>query len=371
MDKKFNIAIIGFGHMHINEVALSFHKNPNVRIAAIADTKPDVAELRSAPYTREWNLDRAHQNYPEAKVYDCYHKMLENEQLDLAIITTELRLHGEVVVACAKAGVDVCIEKPMAYNLSDALLMVREVREQGTLLMVNWPIAWSAPSREMQRLAAEGAIGRIIQMRMRTGHSGPLGSGAKHSGVSETAAPMSGYERAHTWWHRHAMGGGSMLDFCCYGCLLSQWFIGDFATSVIGSRANLNSEYGDVEDTSAMIVRFPSAMVILEGTWATFHPGAPGGPILYGTDGTMLQTKDGITIYSADGTERTVAAPPLPEGRDSTAAEYVHHKTTGEPLYLLLERDYNVRAMATLDAGVRSADSGKLETVDSIHWRIG
>ena len=167
------------------------------------------------------------------------------------------------------------------------------------------------------------------------------------------------------------MGGGAMLDYCCYGCLLAQWYIGQDAEAVMGMRANLSSEWGDAEDSAALIVRYPSAMATLEGTWATFNQGLPGGPVLYGTEGTMLSTREGIKIFSADGTERTEDFPPLPAGRESIAAEYAHHKSTGEPLNNLVERDYNLRVMATLDAGLRSADSGKLETVDSIHWRIG
>ena len=371
MDKIFRVAIIGFGHMHINEVGLSYHNNPNTKIVAITDTKPEIPELRAAPYTREWNFKHAQEIYPEAKVYDNYSAMLENEKLDLAVVTCEVRYHREVVLACAKNGVDVCIEKPMAYNLEDALAMVREVKERGTVLMVNWPVVWSAGSRTMQRLAEEGAIGHVFQMRLRIGHSGPLGMGAKHAGVTETAAPMTGYERAHTWWHRRTMGGGAMLDYCCYGCLLAQWFIGQDAEAVMGMRANLNSEWGDADDSAALIVRFPSAMATLEGTWAMFHPGLPGGPVLYGSEGTMLSNREGVVIYSADGTERTESIPPLPAGRETIAAEYAHHKLTGEPLYILVERDYNLRVMAMLDAGLRSADSGKLETVDSSHWRIG
>jgi predicted dehydrogenase len=371
MGKEFRIGIIGFGHMHINDVGQSYHGNPGTKIVAFADTKPEIPELRVAPYTRAWNFQHAGELYPDAKPYDDYAAMLENENLDLAIITSEVLYHKKIVTACAKAGVDVCVEKPMAYDLADALAMAREVREHGTLLMVNWPVAWSAGGRELQRLAEAGAIGRVFQMRLRIGHSGPLGIGAKHAGVTDEAAPMTGYERAQTWWHRASMGGGAMLDYCCYGCLLAQWYIGQDAVSVMGMRANLNSEWGDAEDSAAMIVRFPSAMATLEGTWATFHQGLPGGPVLYGTEGTMLQTGEGIIVYSKDGSSHDYAVPGLPEGRASIAAEYVHHKTTGENPYILVDREYNLRAMAMLDAGLRSAASGKLESVNTSHWCIG
>jgi len=371
MDRKYRIAIIGFGHMHINSVGKNFGLHEKTQVVAIADTVPEIPELRSAPYTREWNLDHARELYPDAKVYKDYTVLLEEAKPDLAIVTSEVLYHREVVIACARAGVDVCIEKPMAYNLEDALAMVREVNERGTLLLVNWPVAWNASGREMQRLAADGAIGKVFQMRMREGHAGPLGAGARHGGVDESAAPMTGYERAQSWWHRESMGGGAMRDFCCYGCMLSQWYFGQDAQTVIGVRANLNSGWGDAEDTAAMIIRFPSAIATLEGTWATLNPGPSSGPALYGSEGTLAQGGGGITVYAADGSERLVAPQPLPAGRDNIASEYVHIKTTGEPPFLLLEKEYNLRAMATLDAGLRSSVSGKTESVNSVHWCIG
>ena len=62
---------------------------------------------------------------------------------------------------------------------------------------------------------------------------------------------------------------------------------------------------------------------------------------------------------------------PLPEGRATIAEEYIRHLDTGEPLHSTLEQDFNLDVMAILDAGVRSAVSGQLETVDDVSWRIG
>jgi hypothetical protein len=68
------------------------------------------------------------------------------------------------------------------------------------------------------------------------------------------------------------------------------------------------------------------------------------------------------TIYEADA---------LPHGRDNIAAEFIHHLETGDPLHPTLEMDFNLEVMAILDAGVRSAANGQLETVDNTTWCIG
>jgi predicted dehydrogenase len=375
MSKKVRLGIIGFGHMHINNVAALYGAHPQVVWAACADTVPLRPELRTAPYTREWNLDNNVAKLSIPKTYQDYHDMLEQEGLDIVIVTSENAQHPGVVEACARAGVNVCMEKPMAMSLSDSLRMARACQAAGTTMLVNWPLTWSPNARKAKELIDAGTIGRVLEVKWRSGHTGPLGPGAAHAGVSESAAPMSGPERGATWWHQTAAGGGAMLDYCCYGALVSRWYVGEQAIAAMGMRANLDSQWGDGDDNAAMIVRFPTAMALLEGSWTTWDHGVPTGPIVYGTTGTLVvESRDGERIVRLERGhgQRTIYLPdPLPEGRSNVAEEFIHHLATGEPLHPTLEAGLNVEVMAILDAGVRSASSGKIELVDNAAWCIG
>jgi predicted dehydrogenase len=164
-----------------------------------------------------------------------------------------------------------------------------------------------------------------------------------------------------------------MLDYCCYGAMVARWYIGQQATAAVGLKANLDSQWGDADDNAAMIVRFPQAMALLEGSWTTFDHGVSGGPIVLGTTGTLLMdyASDKVQLLRGHGNNEEFACPPLPIGREDVAGEFVHHLETGEPLHQTLEMLFNLDAMAILDAGVRSTASGKLEAVDSSAWCIG
>jgi predicted dehydrogenase len=307
------------------------------------------------------------------KSYSDYHDMLAKEKFDIIIVTSENKQHPDVVEACAAAGVNVCIEKPMAASLSDAMRMVRACQAANTTLLVNWPLTWSPQARKIKELIDQDVIGKVLEVRWRAGHTGPLGPGGSHAGVSETTAPMTGPERGASWWHQSAAGGGVMLDFCCYGAMISKWYIGQQATAAMGLKANLASQWGDAEDNAAIIVRYPQAMALLEGSWTTVDHGVSGGPIVMGTTGTLIMEHDSdkVRLARGNGHYEEIECPPLPKGREDVAGEFVHHLETGEPLHPTLEMMFNLEAMAILDAGVRSAASGKLETVDSPAWRIG
>lgn len=166
-----------------------------------------------------------------------------------------------------------------------------------------------------------------------------------------------------------------MLDYCCYGAMISRWYIGEQAVAATGMKANLNSQWGDADDNAAMLIRFPTAMALLEGSWTTLDHGVPTGPIVYGTTGTLVvETRDGkpvVRLERGHGQTRIYEAERLPEGRDTVANEFIRLLETGELVHSTLERAFNLEVMAILDAGVRSAQSGKLETVDNAAWRIG
>ena len=207
MKDKYKVVIVGFAHVHINDVAKHFYEHPRIDLCGAADVPPHMPEMKpGAIYTREWNIDYCCKNYNIPK-FDDWKQMLDEVKPDLCVVNSENCYHVQITEECAKRGIGVSIEKPMAINLSDALAMVREAEETGTLLFVNWPVAWSASAYKLKELADSGVIGRILELKYRTGHSGPLGPGAKHAGVSETAQPMTGYERAQTWWHQARMGG--------------------------------------------------------------------------------------------------------------------------------------------------------------------
>ena len=381
MSKSFRIGVIGFAHMHINHLIERFAAHPQAELAACADTPALVPELRDAHYTRAWNLRHALDDLGIPKAYDDYQEMLAQENFDIVICCSENAQHPAVVDACAKQGVHVLIEKPMAASLQDGLRMARSARAAGIELIVNWPTTWQPASHKAKDLIDSGAIGRVLTVKFRGGHLGPLGSGVSHPGGDENnqALPrkLSGVERGATWWHQSAAGGGVMLDYCCYGSLVARWLVGEPATGVIAMRANLNSQWGDAEDNAAMIVRFPQAMALSEASWTTLDHGVSPGPIVYGTEGTLVADKETpgqapkVRVEKGGGRTEYYECEPLPADRSDIAQEFIHRLQSGDPLHQTLDLDFNLEVMAILDAGVRSANSGRLELVDTDAWQLG
>ncbi|MSQ43533.1 MAG: hypothetical protein EXR45_04920, partial [Chloroflexi bacterium] len=55
MTGKLRVGVIGFAHMHINELMRQMHAQPGVEWVACADTVPTRPERVDAKNTRGWN----------------------------------------------------------------------------------------------------------------------------------------------------------------------------------------------------------------------------------------------------------------------------------------------------------------------------
>ncbi|MCB9151611.1 MAG: Gfo/Idh/MocA family oxidoreductase [Caldilineaceae bacterium] len=374
MSKTYRVGIIGFAHMHINSLIKDFGAHPQVELVACADTQPARPELRDATYTRGWNQRHALDVLGVPNAFDSYQEMLTSESFDIILCCAENARHAEVTEACAAAGIHVVAEKPMANSLAHGLRMARAAQAAGTEVIINWPTTWSPAIRKAKALIDDGAIGRVLEVKWRGGHTGPLGMGETHPGITQGAEAMNPTELGATWWHHNATGGGAMLDYCCYGSMLSRWYIGEQAQAAVGMRANLNSSWGDADDNAAMIVRFPHALALLEASWTTRAHGVSPGPIVYGTQGTLIiERKEQQVVRLETGKEagKEFALDALPSGRATIAEELIHHLDTGDDLHPTLQLGLNLEVMAILDAGVRAADSGQLEMVNNGTWQMG
>lgn len=375
MPRTYRLGVIGFAHMHVNGLIRSFAELPNVEWVACADTVPDVPELVEVRSSRAWNLRQAHEITGIPKVYSDYREMLAKEHFDFVIFCPENAKHGEVAEAIAAHGAHMLTEKPMAASLPEALRMVRAAQAHKVELFINWPSTWSPAVRKAKELLDQGVIGDLWQVKWRAGSMGPMSHGSTRPGPDGTPIEITDVEKGATWWYRAGTGGGALLDYCCYGACLARWYVGVPAVAAFGMMANFNSQYGSADDNAVITVRFPRAMAILEATWSCVDHAVPTGPILYGTTGTLVVECHGgqQTVKIARGRGRepeSVQGDPLPPGRQNIAQEIMHHLETGEPVHETLQASFNLDAQAILDAGIRSAASGKLELVNDARWCV-
>lgn len=355
--------IIGFAHMHVNEIALYISEQPDTKLVGIADVRCTPEEIPPLRYTHSWNLENVRKNFCQT-VYEDYKEMLDAVKPDIAYILCENCLKTEIVEECAKRHVNVSIEKPIAVSLEEAKKMKESVHKYGIEAVVNWPVFWRGYIQKLKAALDQKLVGEPISLRYLNGHTGPLGKGAKHRGVNDNAEEMTDEQRSQTWWHKEACGGGVFMDICCYGCLFTRWLLGEGAQSVLAYGANLNTPFGDTADNCAVIIKYDDKMSVVEGTWTTPRVMIPSGPMVVCTEGVITCTggaEDMPDVKACDSYGNEVPVPEWEMGEEfrNMPWHYAHHVKNGAPLNEILTLDKNVEIMAMLDAAVKSAGSGR------------
>jgi predicted dehydrogenase len=353
------MVIVGTAHMHVNEIAMYIHQHPLAQLTGVADLVPAIPENTSARYTRAWNLRNIADTY-HVPVYPDYKEMLLRTKPDLAFILCENDRKREAALACAAAGVDFCLEKPMSMTLEEAEEINTAAAEAGVEAIVNWPVIWREYVNQLMHAVGARVCGEPIKIEYANGHTGPLGKGAKHRGVSDMAEEMNDEIRAHTWWYQQKHGGGVFLDILCYGCLYAQWILGRDWQAVTAMGMNLATPYCDCADNAAALVRYDKKMAVLGGTWTTPNPFMMTGPAVFCTDGVLYCSRDAQgapCVKSMDiyGKEIPVPAYEQPAELTDIVCNYIHHKETGASIHQPSQLAFNIEVISLLEASVISA----------------
>jgi predicted dehydrogenase len=157
MAKTYRAAVIGrtgrgnYGH----GLDVAWKAIDNVEVVAVAD--PDDKGRAAAA-----------KRLGAKNAYADYRAMLEKEKPHLvSVADRHLDLHRDMVVACAKAGASIFLEKPMARTLAEADEMVKACETHHVKLAIAHTTRYSPRLKRVRELIASGKLGDILEMRAR------------------------------------------------------------------------------------------------------------------------------------------------------------------------------------------------------------
>ena len=352
--EKLRVAIFGLAHPHAAALTKAFKAIPDeVEILGYAEVGPYDDQTREERYKNIGN------SADDLKEYADWRELLALEP-DVAVVATENSVCADVSCEILSKGISVINEKPMAMTYADAKRMADCAKANGAHIITNWPIAWFPSFNYAKKLVDDGVVGKPMRVTYRS----PATWGPYSYGKKTVTPPVEFLNK--TWWYRKECGGGSILDYACYGAILATRMFGKKALRVSGIAKQFCVVGTSVEDYSAMILDFGDGVGLLEGSWSTFNPAEiPSGPVIYGTDGVIVCDRHSeiIKIYKGNSHKHL---PPVEEIDCSQMDEYrgdlgrniVDFLRGNAPLNPLLETEINLAVVAALDAGRRSAEQG-------------
>jgi len=158
MTKKLNIGLIGYGFMgrtHSN----AYHKVKNffdVPYEPVLQVVCGLEDKVAKAFAEQWGY-KSHTT--------DWHKVVEDESIDVVEICVPNNLHAEIAIAAARAGKTICCEKPLALNVSQAEEMVKVVEEAGVPNLVSFNYRRVPAVTLAKQLIDEGRLGKIFHYR--------------------------------------------------------------------------------------------------------------------------------------------------------------------------------------------------------------
>jgi predicted dehydrogenase len=324
-------------HGHVRGFLTQYQRSPEIEIVAVAE--PD-AQLRSAAATRY--------GFAPSQMFSDLEEMIAKAHPQAVLVYTNTYDHRRVVELCARRGVHVMMEKPLAVSFEDALAMQQAAQTGKIHVLVNYETSWYRSNHAAYELAHDGSLGEIRKVVVHDGHKGPKEIGVEPEFLAWLTDPKLN-------------GGGALFDFGCYGADLMTWLVdGQRPKTVTAVTQQIKPDiYPRVDDEATIVLTYPRAQAIIQASWN--WPIDRKDMEVYGQTGQLITVKrDNLRVQKqGEAQEQQIAAKPISSPYDDELSYLRAVILDGAKEDALSSLETNVTVTEILDAARRSAREGK------------
>src|SRR3954449_1193196 len=194
---------------------------------------------------------------------------LARKDIDAVAVLTPSGMHPAHVIACARAGKHVVVEKPMALRLQDADEMMRACDEAGVKMFVVKQNRFNVPVVKAREALEAGRFGRLVLGTVRV----------------RWCRDQSYYDH-DDWRGTWACDGGVLTNQASHHIDMLEWFFGDVVS--VHARAITALVDIETEDTAVATLKFRNgALGIIEATTAVRPKDLEGSLSILGEKGAV------------------------------------------------------------------------------------
>jgi predicted dehydrogenase len=336
------VGIVGLVHGHVQGFLDQSRHSKDIEIVGIAEPDKEVA----AKYAAQFSLD-------PSLLFSDVEQMLQKARPQAVLVYTSTSDHRRMVEICARHGISLMMEKPLAVSLEDALAIKKVAQQSKIQVLVNYETSWYPSNWAAYDLVHRDAIGDIRKVVVHDGHNGPKEIGVQPEFLAWLTDPKLD-------------GGGALFDFGCYGADLMTWLMnGERPQTVTAVTQHIKPEiYPRVDDEATIILTYPHAQAIVQASWN--WPFGRKDMEVYGESGYVVTVqRDNVVVRRAgkehreDTVESEIAAEPLLAPYDNPLSYVRAVILDGAKPDALSSLETNVTVVEILDAARRSAESGR------------
>lgn len=253
--QRLNVGMIGMGRMmqgHLN----TFLPRDEVQVVAVCDvdtTRREDGKRR----VEEAYAAKTGSGYKGCAAYNDFRELLARKDIDLVVIATPDHWHAFIAIAAVRAGKDVYCEKPLTYNIHEAVQLVKEVRKANRVFQTGSQQRSSKEFRVAAELVRNGIIGRLVAINVSFGDPAvpyaypeePMEPGLDWKMwcgpgplvvYNPYLSPRGVHSHFPMWRMTWEFGGGMITDWGAHHIDIAQWGLGVDGSGPVEIRAPLN-----------------------------------------------------------------------------------------------------------------------------------
>jgi predicted dehydrogenase len=330
------VGVVGLVHGHVEGFFQNNLHRPDIQIVGISDSNQQVF----ARYAKQFSLD------PKL-YYATLDEMLQKTHPQAVLVYTSTFDHRSVVEICARRGVHVMMEKPLAVSYADARAIADAAQRGKIHVLVNYETTWYRSNHAAYDLVRDGSLGDVRKIVVHDGHRGPKEINVQPEFLEWLTDPKLN-------------GAGALFDFGCYGADLSTWLMnGQRPQSVTAVTQTIKPDvYPKVDDEAVIVLKYPKAVTIIQASWN--WPFDRKDMEVYGQKGYVITVmRDDLRLRRPGEEEQLVRAKTLAPLYNDSLSEFRAAVLDGAKPDGLTSLETNLVAMEILDAARASAASGK------------
>jgi predicted dehydrogenase len=335
-EAPLRVALAGLVHGHAFGFFDQFQKRADLQVVGIAEADRQL----TAQFTKRFGL-------APGLFYADLEEMLKVTHPQAVLAYTNTYDHRRVVEICARYGVPVMMEKPLAVSLEDARAIEKAARAGKIQVLVNYETTWYRANQAAYDLVHENAIGEIRKIVVHDGHSGPKEINVGPEFLAWLTDPKLN-------------GGGALFDFGCYGADLATWLMdGRRPDSVTAVTQQIKPDvYPRVDDEATIVLTYPHAQAIIQASWN--WPFSRKDMEVYGQRGYAITVgRDAVRVRLPEKQEISADAKPLEKTKEDSVSYLRAVLLGGLKPEGQSSLETNVIVTEILDAARQSAATGK------------
>ena len=149
MTDLINVCLIGTGRAGMIHGKNFARRIENAKLIALCDPSKE-------------SLAAAQKEVDCQYIYEDYHEVMENPEIDAVVIVTPTVYHKEIALAAAAAKKHILCEKPLAMDEAECLEMIQAAEKNQVKLQVGFMRRFDASFQEAKKVVESGAIGDVV-----------------------------------------------------------------------------------------------------------------------------------------------------------------------------------------------------------------